>query len=164
MTNEEALPPEPAAEEVTVEKLDAHVKKMAALKIEIKALEDQAKPLNLELQRMSEQAMLYLKALGRKNYPTPFGTIYILRKWQTKLPQTDADKALLFGWLREQGLFDKYATVNSISLNSLYVKEIERVSRESPEDALVFTIPGVERPKMYETVSVLKGKGESDES
>jgi hypothetical protein len=165
MSNEEAFPaaPAPAPEAVTVEQLDAHVKKMAQLKAEITEKGAVVSKLNIEMARLEEQAMQYLKALDRKNYPTPFGTIYIAQNYQVKNPQTDADKAAMFTWMREKGIFDKYATVNNNSLKSLYKAEIEKVARENPEDALIFSIPGVERPTIFETVRVLKGKGDSDE-
>lgn len=162
MMNEEAMPMAPP-EAVTVEQFDAHVNKMAEVRAKLTAAARVKADLEIEFSKLSEQAFQYLKALGRKNYPTPFGTVYLAKMVSLKGPQTDADKAALFAWMREQGIFEKYASVNVNSLKSLYMAEIERASREDPTAALTFAIPGVERPTVYETVKVLKGKGEKDD-
>lgn len=160
--NEEAMPAAPP-EAVTVEQFDAHVQQMADVKTRLAIAARVKADLEIEFSKLSERASMYLKALGRKNYPAPFGTVYLAKMVNMKGPQTDADKAKLFDWMRERGIFDKYASVNVQSLKSLYMAELESATREDPAASLTFSIPGVERPTTYETVKVMKGKGASDD-
>lgn len=150
--NEEQAPPE----KVTVEQLDGLVKEIVATRKAIETLEAQVSEHNKAYQKLQGRAVLFLKALGRENYQTPLGTMGIRKSISVKIPQNDLAKREFFEWLRNKGIFDRYATVNSQSLKSLYQAELEAVERESPEEALTFTIPGIEPATYYETLGFRK--------
>jgi hypothetical protein len=57
---------------------------------------------------------------------------------RARVPKTDEDKELFFGWLKEKGYYDQYVTVNSASINAL-VKQ-EAALSDDPE----FRVPGLE--------------------
>ena len=139
---------------VTVADLDKIVESIQTKKLEVKALDAQATEINKEIARLEEQAGTYLKELGRDNYKAPGGTVFMKRVWRVGLPKTDEDKAALFDWLRGQGIFDRYATVNSASLNALYKAEWEAAKERG--EGLEFSMPGVGEPKLFETTEVRK--------
>ncbi len=164
MSQEEALPASPSesAPEVTVQQMDELVTLYFNKQKEKAEKELIVSAVNKEIASIENMLANYLKALNRTDYKHASGTVTAAKKWRVNMPETDADKANLFGWLRERGIFDKYATVNSNSLNSLYMAEWEKVKRESPLDALTFTIPGIGAPKLFESIQKRKGKGEPE--
>lgn len=159
---ENMLPGEAAYAEVTVTDLDKLVVEYFVKQAEKKDKEAVVSAVNKEIAAIEIKLANYLKALNRTDYKHTAGTVRAVKKWRVNMPATDADKAALFDWMRERGIFDQYATVNANSLNSLYMAEWEKVKRESPEDALTFTLPGIGERKLFETIGKNKGKGDSD--
>jgi hypothetical protein len=139
---------------VTVADLDALVRQIFDQKLLIEEAEAGVTVLNKELARLEEKAVVCLEELERDNYKTEFGTIYINEKWRVNMPQTDEDKQALFGFLREKGIFDKYATVNSNSLNSLYMAEWEAAIEDGK--GMEFSMPGIGAPKLHKALGKRK--------
>lgn len=158
----ESLPTEPAVQ-VTVADLDALViKYFDTLQIDKVKAEAALSVVNKEIMSIEGKLVSYLKALSRKEYKHPRGTVRVVNKWRVNGPQTDADKAQLFAWLKERGLYDKFATVNVASLNSLYMAEWEALKKTDPEAALTFSMPGIGERKLFESLGKNKGKGEEE--
>jgi hypothetical protein len=140
---------------VTVEDLDALVLRLKCARENVDEKKAALTEANKAVQELEAQAVEYLKELGRDKYITPEGTIYIHTQWTVKVPQSDEDKSKLFAWLREQNLFERYATVNSQSLNSLY----RTLHEEAVEKGdMAFAIPGIGAPSLYEDLRLRKGK------
>jgi len=129
---------------VTVEELDVLVTSIFDKKKEIEEYSIGGKKLNSDLFALKEKAVVYLKELDRRDYKAERGTISIKSRWRVNMPANDQLKAELFDHLRERGLFDKYATVNSMSLNSLYKEDWEEAKRKG--EGMEFSMPGLERP------------------
>lgn len=147
--------------EITVADLDALVVEYFDLQQNEKVEAEAAlTAVNIHIAKIEAKLVMFLKALKRKNYTHPRGTVGIKPQWRVGMPQTDADKAALFGWLRERGVFDRYATVNAQSLNSLWNAEREAAIKEDPMAAVTFNLPGLPAPKLYEGLSKRKGKEE----
>ncbi len=134
--------------EVTVKELDELIVKILAHEEKIEAKQAEITEMNKELARMESLAVQHLKDLERDEYVSPQGKVGIKEKWRVNLPQTDQDKELLFQHLRDRGIFNKYATVNSASLNSLYMADWEEA--KSRGEGLEFSMPGVPAPNVYE--------------
>ena len=151
---------DPAAEvpagSVTVAELDGLVKQIFDKRVEIEAADLVSTGLNKELLALKAKAVLYLKDLGRENFSSPHGTVSINQKWRVNLPSTDGDKAALFEWLRERGIFDKYATVNSNSLNSLYMAEWEAAKQAG--EGMTFAMPGIGEARLFEDLGIRKAR------
>lgn len=154
MTQLPPTDPAQASAPVTVADLDDLVKTIFEQRVKIEESEKVTSELNKELALLKAKAVNYLKELGRENFKSPFGTISVNQKWRVSLPQTDEDKAALFNWLRGQGLFDKYATVNSQSLNSLYLAEWDAAKARG--EGMTFSMPGIGEPKLFEDLGVRK--------
>lgn len=160
---DESWPPAPATQ-VTVADLDALIVHYSNLLEQDKVHAEAAlTQVNKSIASVEAQLVLYLKALNRKEYKHPRRTVKVAQKWRVNGPQTDADKALLFDWMRTQGIYDRYATVNVASLNSLYMSEWEALKKSDPEAAITFSLPGVGPPKLFESLAKRKGTGNTDE-
>lgn len=158
---EHALPPEP---QLTAADLDALViKYFDLLQIDKIRAEAALSVVNKEIGGVEAKLTTHLKALGRRDYRHARGTVKIVNKWRVNGPATDEDKFMLFGWLKQRGIYDRCATVNVASLNALYMAEWEALKKTDPEAALTFSMPGVGAPKLFESIGKHKGKGESDE-
>lgn len=133
---------------VTVAELDELIKQIAAKNSEIEKAEDVVKAHNKELTKLEGRCVEYLKELKRDKYDSPFGKVSIAQKWRVNMPADDNAKRALFEHLREREIFDKYATVNSNSLNSLFMRDWEAAKERG--EGLTFSMPGIEAPKLFE--------------
>ena len=134
--------------EVTVKDLDGLCKELLELEAKKKAAAEATTEINKEIARIEGRCVNYLKDLDREDYDSPYGKIAIKQKWRVNLPVDDMAKRELFSHLRERGIFDKYATVNSNSLNALYMSDWEEAKKRG--EGMTFTMPGIEAAKLYE--------------
>jgi hypothetical protein len=111
---------------------------------------------NKKLALLEAKAVAWLDELGRESYKHPRGSIGVNEKWRFNLPQGDENKAKFFNYLRERGLYDKYATVNANSYNSFLLAEWEVAKEEGR--GMEFSVPGVPEPKFFRALSTRKGK------
>lgn len=144
------------AKNLTVDDLDNFVKQIKDKRLEAEAIDTQLTTVNKEIMSLEAKAVGILKELGRKNYTSPHGTITMEQKWRVSLPSNDISKTSFFEHLRERGIFEKYATVNYNSLNSLYLTDWKEAEKEGR--GMEFSMPGIEAPKLHEALKFLKGK------
>ncbi len=147
------------AETVTIADFDALLKQISDKEKEIEAQKAVLTKLNKELATFEGKGVAILKDLDRKSYTGPSGTFKIVEKWRVNLPGDDLAKQDFFAWLREKGIFDKYATVNSNSLNALFMAEWAEVKKTDPVAAVTFQLPGIEAAKLYEAPDFKPAKG-----
>lgn len=93
-----------------------------------------------------------MEAAGIERFDGELAAVTMKEKTSVKVPKSPEDKAAFFGYLREQGVFDDLATVNSATLNSWYRAELEvrRASGKSEE------VPGLGSVTSYYDLSVRK--------
>lgn len=144
------VPSEAPKKPITVEQLDALIALLFQKKEEAKELEKLVTAKNVEISKVRADITAALKELGREDYKAAAGSVKLKTTWRVNLPQSDEDKQKLFDWLKERGIFNKYATVNSNSLNSLYMAEWEAAKKRG--EGMEFEIPGVPQPKSFQTI------------
>lgn len=137
------------SEQVTVQDLDKLVEKILRKREEIEVHQEVTKALNKEMDELEGRAVAFLKELSRDNYSSPHGTIYQIQKYRVSLPKTLDDKQAFFAYLQSHGIFMEYATVNSNSLNALYMKSFEAAKEQGD---MSFNIPGIGAPQLFETI------------
>lgn len=142
---------------VTVSDLDNLVEQIATIKKEIEAMEAAATLKNKELAVLQGKAFNYLRELDREDYKSPFGNLSIKTVYQVKNPQTDEDKKSLFDWMREKGIYEKYAQVHASALKSLFLAEREEYIKQG-NDPMLFSLPGMAPATMFETVNFTKSR------
>ncbi len=91
--------------------------------------------LEIEEKRMMEM----LQDSGMTSYKSPVGQVVLAYRTSVKTPKLPEEKAALFAWLEEQGLYDAMVSVNSKTLNSLYNAKIEEAKERGDAD---FVLPG----------------------
>lgn len=133
---------------VTVAELDGLIAELAKKEKECDEQAAITKNLNKEYMAIEGRIVNYMKELGRDKYDSPHGKFKIDEKWRVNLPEDDNAKRALFDHLRERGIFDKYATVNSNSLNALYMADWKEA--QSKGEGMTFAMPGVPAPKLFE--------------
>lgn len=133
--------------EISVKDLDGLTAELLAqekIKADVTAL---LTSINKKIMQLEQKCTLHLKELGRTEYKSDYGTLKIKERWTVSLPKTDLDKLEFFAWLKENGIFERYATVNSMSLNSLFKAEWEQAKKEGN---VLFSMPGIPAPKVFE--------------
>ncbi len=134
--------------QVTVAELNDLIAKIAEQEQKIEVQAEVSKNLNKELAVLENRAVQYLKDLGQDEFVSPYGKCSIEQKWRVNLPENDIEKRKFFDHLREREIFDKYATVNSNSLQSLYNRDWEAAKLEG--HGMEFSMPGIGAPKLFE--------------
>lgn len=142
--------------DVTVQELDTLLKAVLDKEDEIEKIKEVLTGHNKELGALQGKCAAYLKDLSRRDYDSPYGRVKIKERWSITLPENEERKKELFEHLRTRGIFDKYATVNSRSLNSLYMKDWE-VAKDRGE-GLTFNMPGINAPTLFETIDFKRKK------
>ena len=140
---------------ITVAEIEALAKQLADKRIECDELKKPLTQANKELEELEQKVVSSLKEIGKDSYKSEFGTITRVEKWRVNLPQGE-DKLKFFDFLKERGMYDSMATINSNTLNSFFMEEWENAKKSDPETALNFSLPGISEPKVYETLSFRK--------
>lgn len=147
---------------ITIEAIDEIIKDAVLMRDLVDELEEMTKHINKTVMRLEQKAGSYLKALKREDYISPYGVVQIMGKWSVRMPKDDESKMLTFGWLKEKGIFERYATVNVRSLNSLYMKEWEAAKKKDPDAWMTFSIPGVDAPVFDEFTKIKSNNKRKD--
>lgn len=142
--------------EITIKAVDDLIADATFLGELVDDLHEISKTINKMIMTLEQKGGSYLKVLKREDYQSPAGTIQVGGKWAVRMPKDDEAKAALFQHLRERELFDRYATVNSRSLNALYMADWKAAIKKDPEAWVLFDMPGVPAP-VFDEFTKIKG-------
>ena len=133
---------------VSIEDFEKLIGEAYTLKKEAKALEDKAEDIKLVLKEKQVKIEAIMDQLGKEVYKSDSGTVTLKTSLSVTTPKDPNSKTEFFAWLHTQNLFDEYATVDSRKLNTLF----NSLAEGNPE----FTLPGIEKPKPFKTLKLLK--------
>ncbi len=136
------------SDSITVSDLDNLVEEIHKKREEKEVIEETLSTKNKEISSLETRATEALKSLEREEYDSPYGKIEFETIFQVKNP-TDDNKHLLWGWMRERGIFDRYAQVHATALKSLFKTERD-IAIANGEDPITFTLPGMEPATIFE--------------
>lgn len=122
--------------EVTTREFDDAIAQLISARADYDQKKKIASEANETVESLETKLMELLKLAGKSSYKADgLGTITLVNKYSVRVPQTGDDKDALFAWIEakygKEGL-DKYRTVNSMALNSLYNQVIEEGIAELP--------------------------------
>lgn len=118
---------------------------------EKKDLETKAKDIGKDIAKMEQEILEHLNENGMKNFSGDFGMIVRSTKTSFRQPDGEKNRERFFNYLKEQGIFDTMISVNSRTLTAWAKKEVEA------SDAEDWVPPGLDKPEIYETISLRKG-------
>lgn len=142
--------------DVTVRELDVLVEDLKGLELAKDAAAKVTTELNKKIAQVEGRIVHYLKDLDRDQYDSPHGKLTIRPKWRVNLPKGQ-NKLEFFEYLRERGIFEEYATVNSNSLNALYMADWQDAQKRG--EGMTFTMPGIDAPTLFESLDFKLKKG-----
>lgn len=124
----------------TLSDLNALIDRIANLRAQEEEASRVKKEIN-ELLEIEEARMIEMLASNQlTSYKGPGGKVVLAYRTSVRVPKEGNDKAALFEWLREKGLYDQLVSVNSQTLNSLYKSELDEAKERGETD---FAIPGL---------------------
>lgn len=142
--------------EVTIKQVDEMLAKLHSLEDDKEAIELALTEKNKEISALSGKLSEVLDSLERTEYTSPFGKVSFEEVFQVKNPP-DEKKHLLWDWMRERGIFDKYATVHATALKSLF--KAERANAiDSGEDPMTFALPGMDPATIFRRIKFKPNK------
>ncbi len=142
----------PEGATVTVVELNGLVEELAKQRAVCAEIDGKLKEENKKKMILESKCVAYLKELKMDSHRTPIGTMYVIEKWTVKTPQSDEEKKAFFDWCTELGIYYKYASVNSQSLNSLYKEQAE----EAKARGEFLNMPGIGSPSLHESLGFRK--------
>lgn len=133
--------------EITIKQVDDLLKQLALLEDEKETITQILTAKNKEIASLEWKLTEVLDSLERDEYESPFGKVSISPEFQVRQP-LDENKHLLWGWMKEKGIFERYAQVHAGALKSLF-KEERAIAIENGEDPMTFTLPGMEPATIF---------------
>lgn len=143
--------------EITVKDLDSLIEQLRIKEEEKDKIEALLTEKNKEISSLELRATEVLKSLEREEYDSPFGKISFEEVFQVKQP-ADENKHLLWDWMKEKGIFERYAQVHATALKSLFKTE-RNIAIENGEDPITFALPGMEPATIFEKLKFRPKKG-----
>lgn len=140
---------------VTVDELESLTRSIADKRREIEVLRLEQSKKNSELETLEKRMMVLLEEVGKHDYHSEVGTVYITERASVKVPKDLEAKRALFDYLRQRGIFEEMVSVNSQTLNAYY--KAEKAAAEEKGD-FAFQLPGVGEPTVDQIVAFRKAK------
>lgn len=134
--------------QVSVKEFEELIAEAYRDKRDIKALEDEAERIKELLKEKQVKIEAIMDQLGKEIYKSDSGTVTLKTSLSVATPKEQEAKQAFFAWLETQGLFYEYASVDSRKLNTLF----NSLAQGDPS----FTVPGIEKPKPFKTLKLLK--------
>lgn len=142
------------SEPISAKALDLLAQAMFEQRAKIDEMSAKVTEENKSLMSLEAKFASHLKELDRKSYASPHGTVSLTERWSYKLPHDDEARTQFFDYLKELGVYDRMVGVNAATLTSFCKKQQEAADEEGK--GFDFKIPGIEAPKLFETVSMRK--------
>lgn len=141
---------------ITVEEFEQLIKDIQAQRSEVEAKKALLSAENEKLEALETKALEALKATGKDSYQGAVGTVYTLHRMSVSVPKDPEKRKLFFEYLQKKGVYDSLITINSQTLNAFYKSEFEAAKEAGL--GLEFQVPGIEEPKIFESVGFRKAK------
>lgn len=140
------------SESVAIQELNNLCHDAWGIKDRITELEAEVKQLKKEQQVKMDKIKSILVENDLPNFRNSRGLATIRRDWRCSVPKEPKSRKEFFDYLKKEGWFDEWITVNSQTLNSEYKKLYEAAAKEGE----IFELPGVGAPHIVETVTLRK--------
>jgi len=142
-------------QEMNVTEFDALCTQAFEQRAKIKEMEDALGAEEAKKKAIERQILSLMEHFEKeKHHLKGYGLIYTESRFTVQTPKTLDDKRLLFGHLKERGIFDEMVSVNSQTLNSYYKTEMEAAIGRGDSD---YQLPGVGEPNHMKTIKFKKG-------
>lgn len=137
-------------QKISVKELDSVLETLAQLETEKDVIAETLKEKNKQISSVELRVTEVLRSLEREEYDSPHGKVTFEEVFNVKMP-SDETKEQLWTWMREKGIYDRYASVHATSLKSLFKAE-RNAAIQNGEDPLTFALPGMEPATIFEKI------------
>lgn len=137
--------------EITVKDLDDLLMKIRELQVKRDEAAEVVTGFNKEINTLEVRASEVLIALERDEYSCPAGEVFFEEVFNVKNP-TDENKHLLWDWMKERDIFERYAQVHATSLKTLFKKELQIAMESGEGDPITFALPGMEPATIFRKI------------
>jgi hypothetical protein len=135
---------------VTVAQLEELAKQIADLRVKEAEMSAEKKKITAELEAREKFMIETLNQEGLTMFKSSVGTLSLSHRSSVKTPKDPDSRAAFFAYLKEKGIYDQMITVNSMTLNALYAKELDAAIARGEDD---FQIPGISEVTLNEILS-----------
>jgi len=136
---------------VTLQKLTSLCEELVGMRGCKENKELELKKINEEIKEREAKIIEYLKEYGLPSFKSGAGSFTITKRRNVSQPATPEAKEAFFNYLRSKGIFEDMVSVNSRTLTSWAIKEIENMEEQGN---LGWVPPGLSQPTEFETLSI----------
>jgi hypothetical protein len=135
---------------ITIEELETAAAQIAALRERESELSNQKKLITDELAVAEGRFLDMLKSENMTSYKSKVGTVGISHRSSVKTPKSPEERKAFFDYLKQKGIFDSMISVNSMTLNAWYKRELDSAIEQGLAD---FEVPGLTGLTLTETIT-----------
>lgn len=136
--------------EVQAKEMAGLMERLAKCEEEKDAIQATLTEKNKEISSIESAIRNHLLELGWDEFKCPLGEVKLREEFQVRMPPEDR-KQELWEWMKEKGIFERYATVHAVSLKALFKAERE-IAVHSGADPITFSLPGMEPATVFQVV------------
>jgi subtilase family serine protease len=139
----------------SLSEMESLVEHLALAKQQLEALADEEKKIQAIRRDLENQIMTKLKEVGNTSYVSKYGRASIKTSLSYRTPKDLDAKQQLFEYIKAKGqdVYLSLLSVNSQTLNAWAKQETQRAVEAG---TFPFSIPGLDEPISYETISFRK--------
>ena len=138
---------------VTVDELNRMVTQLDEARLEYDKRRIHTQEQDAIVNELEGRIIATLSALNLKGFRGEAGAVELANRTSVKIPQGE-NKDTFFNYLKEQGVFDTLASVNSNTLNAWYKEEDKKAALEHR----ILRIPGLDMPTTTPILKLKRGK------
>jgi hypothetical protein len=135
---------------IEIQEFEKIAEQIANLRSEEARLSQEKKQITDQLELTEKQMIDMLTQENLKSYHAKAGTLSISYRSSVKTPKLPSERTAFFNYLKEKGVYDSMVSVNSMTLNSWYKKELEAAVEAGNDN---FAVPGIEGVTLTETLN-----------
>ena len=153
--NKKSIPTPKEVVNTSLLEMEALMELLAEAKSQLEELADVEKKIQENRKKLENQILKKLKEVGNTSYVSKFGRASIKTTLSYKIPKDLEAKEQLFEYIKSKGddVYMSLLSVNSQTLNAWAKQETQNAIESG---VFPFSIPGLDEPISYETISFRK--------
>lgn len=139
-----------------LQEMENLMEQLAATKQALEEISAKEKEIQETRRAIENEIMRKLKEVGNTSYRSKFGLATIKTTFSYKIPKDLQAKEQLFNYIKEKG-HDVYLSLLSVNSQTLNAWAKQELQNAIDNGKFPFSIPGLDEPIPYETISFRKG-------
>lgn len=139
------------SEEIGLKEFKALTNELIDLRETKEKMEENLSQVNKLIDEINQKLIAYMEEAQIDNFQTDRGKFVLSEHFSVRIPREPNDVEAFLAHVKERGDLDAVLKINSQSLNAWYKREMEAYNEK--HDDFNFSVPGIEKPEVYQRIS-----------